>query len=256
MNFKDNIEYIDIDIELISDDEKFAKFYYNGEPTDFAISTEGRVYNMKTCKLRKLRSRPDGRRDVNLSFGSKNNCRTFTVYRMVAETFLEGQDKENNVNAVDHVDGDCTNDSIKNLEWVTHMENTRRAGKQGKMKKGVDERGENNTNHVYTEEQVRNACELKILGVRHKEISEKTGIKYDYLDKIFIGGKWSHITCEYDLNIKSKRKYPDGLKQRIIELSKYDYSISEIKTIVENEFGIELTYQYVKDAKRIRNRNK
>ena len=65
---------------------------YNGEPTDYAISTKGRVYNMKTGRLRKLRSRPDGRHDVNLSFGSKDNCRTFTVYRMVAETFLEGQD--------------------------------------------------------------------------------------------------------------------------------------------------------------------
>lgn len=256
MKFKDDIEYVDINIELITDDEKFARFYYNGEPTDFAISTEGRVYNMKTGKLRKLRSRPDGRHDVNLSFGSKDNCRTFTVYRMVAETFLEGQDKNNNINAVDHVDGDCTNDSIKNLEWVTHMENTRRAGKQGKMKKGLDERGENNASHVYTEEQVRMACELKILGTSHKDISEKTGIKYDYLDKIFIGGKWSHITCEYDLNIKFKRKYPDGLKQRIIELSKSNYSISEIKDIVEKEFDIELTYQYVKDAKRIRSKKK
>lgn len=136
------------------------------------------------------------------------------------------------------------------------MENTRRAGKQGKMKKGLDERGENNSSHVYTEAQVRLACELKILGLPHKEITEKTGIKYDYLDKIFLGQNWSHITCEYDLKIKTKRKYPDGLKQRIIELSKSDYSISEIKNIVEKEFNIELTYQYIKDAKRIRSRNK
>lgn len=256
MNFKDNIEYVDIDIELITKDERFARFYYNGEPTDFAISTEGRVYNMKTGKLRKLRSRPDGRHDVNLSFGSKDNRRTFTVYRMVAETFLEGQDIDNNVNAVDHVDGDCTNDSIKNLEWVTHMENTRRAGKQGKMKKRLNERGENNASHVYTEAQVRLACELKVLGVSHKEITEKTGIKYEYLDKIFIGGKWSHVTCDYDLNIKSKRKYPEGLKQRTIELSKQNYTITEIQEIVENEFDIKLTYQYVKDAKRIRTRKK
>ena len=77
MNYKNDIEYVDVDIELISDDEVFARFYYNGEPTDYAISTRGRVYNMRTGKLRKLRSRPDGRHDVNLSFGSKDNCRTF-----------------------------------------------------------------------------------------------------------------------------------------------------------------------------------
>ena len=80
MKFKEDIEFVDIDIELITDDEKFARFYYNNTPTDYAVSTEGRVYNMKTNKLRKLRSRPDGRRDVNLSFGSKDNWRTSTVY--------------------------------------------------------------------------------------------------------------------------------------------------------------------------------
>lgn len=252
MKFKENVEFVDIDIELITDDEKFARFYYNDTPTDYAVSTEGRVYNMKTNKLRKLRSRPDGRRDVNLSFGGKDNCRTFTVYRMVAEVFLEGQNKDDNINAVDHVDGDCTNDSVKNLEWVTHMENTVRAGKQGKMKKDLSEKGEGNKNHVYTEEQVRLACELKSQGVTKREICEQSGIKYDYLDKIFNGLKWSHISCEYNLVHKRKRKYPEGLKERIEELAGEGFSNPEIKDIVEQEFNIELTSSYVKDAKRNR----
>ena len=252
MNYKNDIEYVNVDIELISEDEVFARFYYNGEPTDYAISTKGRVYNMKTGRLRKLRSRPDGRHDVNLSFGSKDNCRTFTVYRMVAETFLEGQDIESNINAVDHINGDCTDDSIENLEWVTHMENTRRAGKQGRMKKDLNEKGENNKSHVYTEEQVRLACQLKSQGVNKSEICEQTGIKYDYLDKIFNGLKWAHVSCEYNLVFKRKRKYPEGLKERIEELANEGYSNPEIKDIVEKEFNIELTTSYVKDAKRNR----
>lgn len=252
MQYKNNIEFVYIDIDLISEDEKFARFYYNGEPTDYAVSTEGRVYNMKTGKLRKLRSRPDGRHDVNLSFGSKDNCKTFMVYRMVAETFLEGQCKEDNINAVDHVNGDCTNDSISNLEWVTHMENTKRAGQQGKMKKDLSEKGENNSNHVYTEEQVRLACQLKSQGVSKREICEQSGIKYDYLDKIFNGLKWSHISCEYNLVHKRKRKYPEGLKERIEELANEGFSNPDIKDIVEKEFNIELTSSYVKDAKRNR----
>lgn len=252
MKLKKDIEYVFIDIDLISEDEKFARFYYNGEPTDYAISTEGRVYNMKTGRLRKLRSRPDGRHDVNLSFGSKDNCRTFTVYRMVAETFLEGQNINEEINSVDHVNGDCTNDSINNLEWVTHMENTRRAGNQGRMKKDLSEKGENNKSHVYTEEQVRLACQLKSQGVCKREICEQSGIKYDYLDKIFNGLKWSHISCEYNLAMKRKRKYPEGLKERIEELANEGYSNPEIKDIVEREFNIELTSGYVKDAKRNR----
>lgn len=252
MGYKNNIEFVFIDIDLVSENEKFARFYYNGEPTDYAISTEGRVYNMKTGRLRKLRSRPDGRHDVNLSFGSKDNCKTFMVYRMVAETFLEGQCKEDNVNAVDHVNGDCTDDSITNLEWVTHMENTKRAGEQGKMKKDLSEKGENNSSHVYTEEQVRLACQLKSQGVSKREICDQSGIKYDYLDKIFNGLKWAHVSCEYNLVHKRKRKYPEGLKERIEELANDGFSNPEIKDIVEKEFNIKLTSSYVKDAKRNR----
>ena len=252
MNYKNDIEYVNVNIDLISDDEVFARFYYNGELTDYAISNKGRVYNMKTGRLRKLRSRPDGRHDVNLSFGSKDSCKTFMVYRMVAETFLEGQDIASNINTVDHVNGDCTDDSIENLEWVTHMENTRRAGKLGMMKKDLNEKGENNSSHVYTEEQVRLACMLKSQGVSKGEICKQTGIKYDYLDKIFNGLKWAHISCEYDLVFKRKRKYPEGLKERIEELANEGYSNPDIKDIVEREFNITLTSSYVKDAKRNR----
>ena len=84
------------------------------------------------------------------------------------------------------------------------------------------------------------------------EICEQSGIKYDYLDKIFNGLKWAHVSCEYNLVFKRKRKYPEGLKERIEELANEGYSNPEIKDIVEKEFNITLTSSYVKDAKRNR----
>lgn len=49
--------------------------------------------------------------------------RCYTIHRIVAETFLgsipEGYD-------VDHIDGDKSNNSVTNLEIVTHQENMRR----------------------------------------------------------------------------------------------------------------------------------
>lgn len=252
MEFKKNIDYVYIDIDLITPDEKFAIFYLEGAPTNYAISTEARVYNLKTQRLLVPRLRPDGYYDINLTFGSADSHRTFMTYRMVAETFLEGQNVENGVNTVDHIDGLDAGHGINNLEWVTHVENIKRATKKGWMKKPDSMKGENNSSHVYTEKQVREACELKVKGVNKRKISDTTGIKYDYLDKIFNGLKWADVVSEYDIKHKRKKKYPEGLKRRIEELADTGYSNPEIKSIVEDEFKIELSSSYVKDAKRNR----
>ncbi len=39
MEFKKNIDYVYIDIDLITPDEKFAIFYLEGEPTNYAIKS-------------------------------------------------------------------------------------------------------------------------------------------------------------------------------------------------------------------------
>lgn len=52
------------------------------------------------------------------------------IHRLVAEHFVDNPDREH-LTQVDHIDCNKTNNYYKNLEWVTPLENTRRAIKNG-----------------------------------------------------------------------------------------------------------------------------
>lgn len=131
MKFKDNIDYIHIDIELINPEGRFAIYYRDGKPTNFAVSTEDRIYNIKTGNIRKTHTNKYNYRTINLSFGSSNDSKTYYLHRLVAETFIDGWNPENGIDTVDHLNGPDEGDNIQNLEWVSHQENLRRASEKG-----------------------------------------------------------------------------------------------------------------------------
>lgn len=59
---------------------------------------------------------------------SPNNHRQTSVHRLVAETFIENLEGKEQVN---HIDGDTSNNSVDNLEWVTPSENIQHSIKSG-----------------------------------------------------------------------------------------------------------------------------
>lgn len=59
---------------------------------------------------------------VNLSIKGKQ--KRFNIHRLVATLFLENA---GNKPCVNHIDGDKTNNSCTNLEWVTYSENAKHA---------------------------------------------------------------------------------------------------------------------------------
>lgn len=85
----------------------------------YQISDEGQVRRiLKSGKIKPVKSREGLYYTVSLS--KHNVKKSFSVHRLVAETFLEKTEGKTEVN---HKDGDKHNNCVDNLEWVTQKEN-------------------------------------------------------------------------------------------------------------------------------------
>lgn len=86
--------------------------------THYSVSSEGRVRNDETGRIKALGKRHDGYYKVDLySEGSRSSER---VHRLVAQAFIPNP---NNKPQVNHIDGNKINNSVENLEWVDGSEN-------------------------------------------------------------------------------------------------------------------------------------
>lgn len=99
---------------------------------DRIVTQRNRWGGMTTYPLKGRVLRPGstktGRLQVNLS--KNNNSWVVSVHALVALAFLgpcpDGRE-------IDHVNGDCRDNRLANLEYVTHQENQRRAYAMGKI---------------------------------------------------------------------------------------------------------------------------
>ena len=92
------------------------------EDSRYEISTFGNVRNKKTLKI--IKQFDNGGGYLTVAFWIKNNIskkkKKFYVHRLVASAFIDNPLKKSQVN---HIDGDKSNNTVTNLEWVTVSEN-------------------------------------------------------------------------------------------------------------------------------------
>lgn len=82
----------------------------------------GRWGNRPQCKIMSLKKNPGGYSCVALHKpNSGGKCKYRMVHRLVAEAFIPNPE---NKKAVNHIDGDKSNNLVANLEWVTYSENS------------------------------------------------------------------------------------------------------------------------------------
>ena len=90
----------------------------------YAVSDDGRVWSNKTQKWLSQATSSNGYKTVRL------HGKTFSVHRLVAGAWCENPCDKPFVN---HVDGNKSNNSADNLEWVTPSENNNHAVACGMM---------------------------------------------------------------------------------------------------------------------------
>lgn len=122
-------DYQNNKITLINERWETVKGFPNYE-----ISTLGRLRN-KHGRLLKPRLQNSGYYFYSLYDGRGRDYQTQrTVHRLVAEHFI---DNPTNLSDVNHIDGNKMNNSVSNLEWLSHSDNVKDSfAKERKTRKG------------------------------------------------------------------------------------------------------------------------
>lgn len=88
----------------------------------YAVSSKGRVKNLKSGKVLKNLVNTHGYARVGLCNGNGTKRKMIRVHRLVAQAFIPNP---NGLPQVNHIDEDKTNNNVSNLEWCTASQNTR-----------------------------------------------------------------------------------------------------------------------------------
>lgn len=92
----------------------------------YEVSDAGNIKNKQTGHVLHPGIKSNGYQIVVLSNDGKR--KTEHVHKLVAETFC---DKSSDAMVVNHIDGNKTNNSARNLEWCTSSDNNRHAYASG-----------------------------------------------------------------------------------------------------------------------------
>lgn len=126
----------------------------------------------------------------------RTRSRTHRVHRLVAEAFI-GPYPEGKV--INHLDFDRSNNSVRNLEYITQTENIRHSvacnprADWGKNLREMDRRGELHPRAKLTEDTVRKIRHLRRQGFGPSHISKRLGVHRSSVGNILYKGGWSHV---------------------------------------------------------------
>lgn len=167
--YRDNFRQVTLQtIKKLFNEEVWA-FHPNYE--NIEVSSEGKVRNCNTNHLYSIRKNQDGYSNVSIIPTGHGRSKSCLVHRLVAETFYAFVNpKEFEVN---HMNGNKTDNTIYNLEWVTREENMQHARDTGLF---VQQNGQANGRYKYSNQDIEDIQKFLELGFTYKEISKAFGL--------------------------------------------------------------------------------
>lgn len=118
-----------------------------------------------------------------------NKLRGIYVHRAVAIVFVDNPENKPIVNHINSVRDD---NRIANLEWVTHLENSRHGVLAGNFPKGQDSYA-----GKYSDEQITKVCQMLAELQSSTEISRETGVTVSVISMVRTRRIWTHISEGY-----------------------------------------------------------
>lgn len=168
--------------------------------TDYCITKDGQVWSKPRVDLRGHKRkekwlRPGTNTTGRLFVLLRNSGKKYSlqIHRLVLETFvgpcpkgMEGR----------HLDGNSSNNNLKNLKWRTHSENMLDAVKHGTAP-GLKSIGENNGRSKLTTKDVRMIVYMyRTKLFTQREIAEIYNVSRTTVYHIMTRKKWKHIWAE------------------------------------------------------------
>jgi hypothetical protein len=102
------------------------------ESTNYEVSEDGQVRNLKTKELKKLRPGKTSEYLMVQIYILNGKRKNYLVHRLVAKYFLANPENKSQVN---HIDKNKLNNNFLNLEWVTPKENMKHHYDTGGIKR-------------------------------------------------------------------------------------------------------------------------
>ena len=154
---------------------------------NYFITETGEIYNKYNKQIKPV---DNGKGYLIVGLTVENKRIIKAVHRLLAEAFISNP---NNFSDVNHIDGDRRNNSLKNLEWLTHGDNI----KHSYLLKNRSALGENNANCKTTEETVRLICNYLEQGYKPSKIRD-LGFNYTLVRSIKRRRNWINISKDFN----------------------------------------------------------
>lgn len=188
---------------------------------DYAISNLGRIKRLKSKRWCKVNNSYSTYKEKLLTPSNKNTKKYWrihihyndgkiimeSIHRLVAKTFIPNPE---NLEQVNHIDGNKDNNCVENLEWVTNKYNIQHSIKIGlrdKMRENAF--GEGSNLNKYPEELIRRIPEAINKTGSYSKAAELLGISKTLITEIKAGRAWSKLNLHIPDTIYCKRYSPN-----------------------------------------------